>query len=248
MPQNPSNYRSLEASQRKPRAGAHRTGPADPNEVFTVSVRIRRRTDAPPLPNPGDLAATPRGEKQYLSREDFAARYGASQADLDRIAAFAQANGLEIIESSIPRRTVVMKGTAAQMSKAFAVDLGMYETASEKYRGREGAVQLPADIANIVEGVFGLDNRQMARPLFKKCGLKAADASPAQATFPLTPPQVAKLYGFPASPNAAGQTIGILEFGGGYSLSDVQLFYNSVGAAVPSITAVSVDGQPNNPG
>ena len=248
MSQTPVNYHAIVGSERKARSGAKRTGATDPNEVFTVSVRVRRRTDAPPLPDLASLAATPVGERKYLSREDFAAHYGAAQADLDKIAQFAKANNLEVLESSIPRRTVVLKGTAAQMSKAFAVELGTYETPTEKYRGREGAVHIPTDLANIVEGVFGLDDRQMARPQIRRSGLKVADASPAQATVPLTPPQVAQLYGFPATPNASGQTIGILEFGGGYKLSDVQLFYKSVGAPLPSITAVSIDGQPNAPG
>ena len=241
MPLIPSGHRALEASERTARAGAKRTGPADPNEILTVSVRVRRRADAPPLPDLANLAATPRGERQYLSREDFAAHYGAAQADLDKITQFASANGLEVVESSIPRRTVFLKGTVAQFSKAFAVDLGIYETPKEKYRGREGAVHAPTEIADIIEGVFGLDNRKMAAPQFKR-------NAPVLATVPLTPPQVAQLYGFPTSPNASGQAIGILEFGGGYKLSDVQLFYNSVSVPVPSITAVSVDGQPNAPG
>jgi hypothetical protein len=248
MPQVPANYRALASSERTPRHGAKRTGAADPKEIFTVSVRVRRRPDAPPLPDLGNLAATPTGERRYLSREDFAAHYGAAQADLDKIAQFAAANGLEVVESSIPRRTVILKGTGAQMSKAFAADLGIYDTGTEKYRGREGAVHVPADIVDIVEGVFGLDNRRMAKPLHKRSGIRSADVSPTQATIPLTPPQVAQLYGFPVSPTAAGQTIGILEFGGGYRLSDVQLFYNSVHLPVPSINAISVDGQPNAPG
>jgi subtilase family serine protease len=247
MPQIPADYRALEGSERKPRAGAKRVGSADPTEIFTVSVRVRRRADAPLLPDLVNLAATPLNERRYLSREDFATTYGASQADLDAIGRFARANGLEVVEFSIPRRTVVLKGTSAQMSKAFAVDLGIYETPEEKYRGREGTVHVPADIADIVEGVFGLDNRRMAKPLIKKTGLKAAEASPAQATVPLTPPQVAQLYGFPTSPNAAGQTIGIFEFGGGYKDSDVRLFYNSVQIPAPSVTPVSVHGQPNAP-
>ena len=248
MSQTPANYRPLELSNRNPRAGAVRTGSVDPNEVFTVSVRVRRRTDAAPLPDLADLAATPHGHRKYLAREDFASNYGASPADLDAIAQFAGTGGLQVVESSIPRRTVVLKGTAAQMSKAFAVELATYKTAADTYRGREGALQVPATLANIVEGVFGLDNRKMAAPLLKRSGLKTAEASPAQATVPLTPPQVAQLYGFPTLPNATGQTIGIIEFGGGYLLSDVQMFYNSVHIPIPSITPVSVDGQTNTPG
>jgi subtilase family serine protease len=248
MPDNHSNYRVLEHSYRRPRAGARRTGATNPNELFTVSVRVRRAPGAAALPDLADLAATPQGQRQYLSREDFARNYGASTADLDAVAQFAAASGLQVVESSIPRRIVVLKGTAAQMSTAFQVELSTYETAEETYRGREGDVQVPALLVDIVEGIFGLDNRKMAAPQLKRNGLNAAQASPAQATVPLTPPQVAQLYNFPTAPNAAGQTIGILEFGGGYLLSDLQLFYNSVHVPLPSITAVSIDGQTNSPG
>jgi hypothetical protein len=141
MPQIPADYRPLEASERKPRPGAKRTGSADPNQILTVSIRVRRRSDAPPLPIP-----TTARRRQHLSREDFAARYGASQDDLARIAGFAATNGLSVIESSIPRRTVVLKGSVAQMNRAFGVDLGLYETADEKYRGREGSIHLPGSI------------------------------------------------------------------------------------------------------
>ena len=74
------------------------------------------------------------------------------------------------------------------MSKAFAVDLGVYESPKEKYRGREGAIYVPADIVDIVEGVFGLDNRKMAEPQFKMNGKITRAASPGQATVPVTPP------------------------------------------------------------
>src|SRR5581483_2671751 len=230
MAQIPSHYRALEKSHRLPRAGARVTGPADAKEVFTVSVRVRRRHDAPALPDLSDLAATPRGERQYLSREDFAAHFGAAQEDLDKVSAFAHEHGLEVVEASIPRRIVGLRGTTEQFSKAFAVDLNIYQTPEETYRGREGAIHVPEDLADIIEGVFGLDNRRMARPLHKRTNIKAADVAPTQATVPLTPPHVAQLYGFPVSPNASGQTIALLEFGGGYKLSDVQLFCNSVQA------------------
>lgn len=243
----PAGYRALDTSHRTPRAGAKRIGPADPNEELTVSIRVRRRTDAPRLPDPADLAATPHGEKRFISREDFAAHYGASQDDINTIVTFAALEGLTVVESSIPRRTVVLKGTVAQMSKAFAVDLNMYATADEKYRGREGPLHVPAELYGIVEGVFGLDNRRMARPHIR---LPAAtpEAGPAMNITPLTPPHVAQLYNFPTIPSAAGQTIGIFEFGGGYKPSDVQLFYQSVNMQVPSISSISVDGQPNSPG
>src|ERR1700760_4552447 len=94
----PSHYRALDKSHRQPPAGAVIVAPADAKETITVSIRVRRRPDAPALPDLNDLAATPRGEKRYLPREDFAAHFGAAQEDLDKISAFARENGLEVVE------------------------------------------------------------------------------------------------------------------------------------------------------
>ena len=209
-------------------------------------MRVRRRADAPPFPDLAALSSAPLGERKYLSREDFAKQYGAFNEDLGAIEEFGRANGLEVVEANAARRTVVLKGTVAQMTKAFAVDLAMYETAEEKYRGREGKIYVPASIAEIVEGVFGLDNRKMAKPNIsvKK---KLTPGGSGQPTVPLTPPQVAELYGFPAAPAGFNQTIGIFEFGGGYWFPDVQRFYESVHLPAPSITPISVDGQTNAP-
>jgi hypothetical protein len=245
MPDIPEGYSPLQKSERHAAPGAHRVGPANPAETLTVSIRVRRRPDAPPLPDPASLAATPPGQRQYLSREEFAARYGADPKDLAQVADFARSHGLTVVETSIPRRMVVASGTVAQMNSAFGVDLGSYQSPNQSYRGREGYVSVPKNLADIVEGVFGLDNRQMARPLIAQA---TAAAAPAQATIPLTPPIVAGLYGFPTSPNAAGQTIGLLEFGGGYLTTDIASYFSNLRLTAPTLVSVSVDGATNSPG
>jgi kumamolisin len=239
MAQIPKGYQRLEKSERRPRQGARRVGPADPKENLSVTIRVRRRPDAPPLPDPARSV----GQHNIISHQEFAARYGAAKADIDRVTAFAKEHGLALVEASVPRRTVIVSGTVAQMNRAFGVDLGRYESPTETYRGREDAVNLPADLAGIVEGVFGLDNRRMAmraaaRPL----------PTPAQTTTPLTPPQVATLYNFPTPFNASGQTIGLLEFGGGYQVSDIQKFFAGLNLAPPTLTSVGIDGATNSPG
>jgi kumamolisin len=245
----PAGHQALEGSERQPAASARRLGPADPDETVTVTIRVRRRSDAPALPGLDDWAATPPARRTFLSREDFARRYGADQADLDRVAAFAQAQGLGVVETDTSRRVVVVSGTVAQMNDAFGVELGRYESPTETYRGREGPVHLPADISEVVEGVFGLDNRRMAR--------RAMGAPP--GTGVLSPPQVAGLYNFPSPPpSAASQTIGLLEFSGptsgptpqstcGFTLADIQAFFPGLGLGTPTIASVGVDGAANAP-
>ncbi len=245
MPEIPAGYHRLDKSERHAVPGARRLGPANPSEILTVSIRVRRRPDAPPLPDPAAIAATPLGQRHYLSREEFAANYGADPKDLAQVEDFARSNGLKVVESSILRRTVVVSGSVEQMNKAFAVDLGTYQSSNQTYRGRDGYVSVPSNLANIVEGVFGLDNRQMARPLIARSTEAAAAA---QTKAPLTPPIVASLYGFPASSNAAGRTIGLLEFGGGYLTTDIESYFSNLQLTAPKLVSVSVDGITNAPG
>jgi kumamolisin len=179
-----------------------------------------------------------------VSREEFAATFGASEQDLNRVVGFGRQHGLKLVESSAARRTVVLSGTVAQMNRAFGVDLGRYESDKEAYRGREGPVHLPDELADVVEGVFGLDNRRMAK--------RAGGGAPALPS--LTPRQVAELYNFPLSASASGQTIGLLEFGGGYTVDnngvpvDIQAYFSSQGLATPALFPVGVDGFSNSPG
>ena len=245
MPQVPAHYRPLKGSERTARSGAKRTAAADPREVLTVSVRVRRRPDAPALPDLAFATTVPPRGRPYLSRQEFADRYGATDDDFAKVKAFADANGLSVVESSVARRTIVLRGSVAQMNKAFAVDLGSYETDNEKYRGREGPLHLPNELSDIVQGVFGLDNRKMLEPHIRESET-AADAFGPNGTRFMTAPQVAQLYNFPTWP-ATGHTIAILEFQAGYYERDLQLFFDSVGLPVPSIDWVSVDGQPNRP-
>ena len=75
------------------------------------------------------------------------------------------------------------------------------------------------------------------------------EAAPAAPTaVPLTAPQVASLYNFPAGTDGTGQTIAIIELGGGYTQSDLDMYFSGLGLATPSVTAVGVDGGSNSPG
>jgi len=75
---------------------------------------------------------------------------------------------------------------------------------------------------------------------------EAATAAPTPV--PLTAVQVASLYDFPAGTDGTGQTIAIIELGGGYTQSDLDMYFSGLGLDTPSVTAVSVDGASNSPG
>jgi kumamolisin len=89
-----------------------------------------------------------------------------------------------------------------------------------------------------------LDNRPQAKPHFRVRKLQA-EAAGAPASY--TPPQVAQAYKFPSTASGAGQTIGIIELGGGYRPADLTAYFQTLGMAAPATTAVSVDKGKNAP-
>ncbi len=130
------------------------------------------------------------------------------------------------------------------MQKAFGTKLAYYEAHGVRYRGRTGDLTLPATLAPSVMAVLGLDNRPVAKPHFRRRTRKPA----AQTAGTFTPPQIAQLYNFPTNVNGTGQTIGIIELGGGYSATDLTNYFQQLGITEPTITAVSVDSGQNQPG
>src|ERR1700694_1420332 len=92
------------------------------------------------------------------------------------------------------RRAQVRK--SANLQKAFNVELKEYKHPNGNYRGRTGSISIPAEYADIIQGVFGLDDRPQAEPHFRRMepslGLKSHTASISH-----DPNEVGKLYDFP---------------------------------------------------
>ena len=230
---------ALPASRKSAPTGAKLAGKISPDERLEVTVRLRRK--------PG--AGTPKVARKPLTREEFREAYGADPADIEKVEEFANEHGLDVVQSSIAQRAVRLSGTAAAMQAAFGVRFKAYRIAKTRqaFRGRTGTVSVPKDLANIVEGVFGLDNRPQAKPHFYVCPKTKGLKPQADAAKPMTPPQVANLYNFPSSINGSGQCIAIVELGGGFRAKDLTVYFKSLGIKKPKVTAVSVGGAHNEP-
>jgi kumamolisin len=186
-------------------------------------------------------------ERRNLSREEFEAAHGADPKDLVKIEAFAQKYGLDVMEVKPGERTIVLSGTVKALSEAFNVTLQMYEHPTGTYRGRTGAISVPAELDGIVQGVFGLDNRPQAKPHIRPIHEQGGAWRHAQQGVSYLPTQVAQLYDFPTSVNGHGQCIAIIELGGGYKINDLNTYFRQLGITTPHVTAVSVGGAHNTP-
>jgi hypothetical protein len=253
QPDTPETYQPLKGSERPPSKTAKLLGPADPQETFSVTIVLRRRPDGPAIPSFDYFAKTPLSQRRRMAQEEFAAKYGAAAEDINEIVEFAVSHGLTVVETHAGRRTVVVSGTVAQMSKAFGVTLGRYERVTSKrrgkrvlpyrevYRGREGAIHVPKNLAEVIVGVFGLDTRRISHS-------HVTPADPPD-TGQVSVQQVTELYDFPSpGPSITGQTIGIIAptggFGG-YLQSDLNEYFASIGATAITPIPVSIDNIAN---
>ncbi len=154
----------LAGSEREPVPGTRVIGDVDPSQTFEITVRVRPRSEEDKAALLKKMDSQPPAERQYLSRDEFANKFGADPADLEKVINYAHENDLTIVKSSAPERTVVLRGTAQALTKAFPVALKQYDSPAGGYRGRTGPVQVPEELQGIVEGVFGFDNRPQAAP------------------------------------------------------------------------------------
>jgi len=241
-----SNRHTIPGSERAPLAGARATGKVMADERIEVSVLVRPGSGRRDLADSEALADKPPAERHYLSRDEFAKHHGAAAADIAKIAEFAKAHRLAVVESNPERRTVVLSGTAAALSEAFGTTLHQFEHDGGTYRGRTGSLSIPANLEGVVEGVFGLDNRPQATPHFQVLGAdESAVARAPGAAF--TPPQLAQLYDFPTGADGSGQCIAIIELGGGFKPADISAYFEGLKLPVPNVKAISVDGGRNHP-
>ena len=225
----------VEGSERVPLPGARALGAVNPGAVIEVTLKLRRKS---PLPNLSDKPSKP------LTRTELGDKYGASKADADAVTAALTPFGLKVVNTNLPTRTIQLSGTAAALERAFDVKLLNYAHESGDYRGRIGNVHVPTEIDKMVEAVFGLDNRRVARrrrqPPRDKSPMRSTSAGIPAAWY--TPAELATHYQFPPG-DGAGQTVGVLEFGGGYFPQDLAKFCELANLGTPpSVKALSLDG------
>ena len=236
----------IPGSERSALSGAKPVAPASPDERIEVTVRLRSMVPIEANDVGGTHADTPPAQRRYLSRDQYASRHGADPRDIAKVTAFAAAHQLVVVEANAARRSLVLSGTSASLGAAFGVTLQQYEHDGGTYRGRTGPVSVPADLAGIVEGVFGLDDRPQASPHFQYLNLDA-NFAPRAAFTSFTPPQLASLYQFPSGLDGRGQCIGLIELGGGFKPADISSYFTRLGLPVPSVKAIPVDGGRNQP-
>jgi kumamolisin len=243
------DLKSIAGSERDLVKNAKAIGTPDPNEVVEVTVVLRSKGAGTQTSSIREMSTQPLKERKYLSREELATANALNPDDLAKIEEFAHEHGLTIVKVNPESSSISLSGTVTQLSEAFGTKLSMYDSPTGKYRGRVGPVQVPADLAPIIVGVFGLDDRHVFRPHSVRLETQGAIVKARAVSVSYTPPQLAKLYDFPTGLDGSNECIGLIELDPcGYKAKDLQAYFRELKITQPKVTAISVDGGRNQPG
>ena len=140
------------------RAGAKDLGSAPANDRVTALVGLRLPDQAGltallgHVTNPSDPAYG-----QYLTPEQFRARYSPDAASAEAVTAWLRSAGLTIVEVPSNRLYVAVTGTVAQAARAFATRFDRVAVGGSVVNVAVRAASAPLTLARIVTQVRGLD-------------------------------------------------------------------------------------------
>lgn len=176
-----------------------------------------------------ELGPTKPHARRYPSNEELARLYGATNEDLKLIEAFAKAHGLELVQPvHLASRTVTLSGNLGQFAEAFGVSpVQRLDQSGVPYLSYEGKLSVPAELADVVEWVAGLDQQPRLHPHYQRATRGRSMRGVGKETL-LLATQVAEAYAFPPAHTGEGQCLGILEIEGGYQPADLDAYFKNV--------------------
>ncbi len=156
--------------------------------------------------------------RQYLTPEQFTARFGPSEAAYVKVIEFARSNHLAIVGTHANRMLLEVKASPADVEQAFQVHLNWYQHPSEarQFFAPDREPSIPADVP--ILHISGLDNFQLPRSQLKYSALTNSvthvGTGPNNYGYMGTDFRNAYVPGL--TNTGAGQSVGLVEFDGYY--------------------------------
>jgi subtilase family serine protease len=187
---------------------------------------------------------------KWLNPDQFAARFGMAQEDLDKVQSWLEQQGFSIDSVARSKNLIRFSGTVGQVEQAFQTQMHYYKSDGEKNFAPSTELSLPAALAPTVAGIRNLDSFRLhpmhipgaarrVRPNYTIC----CDTNNADVVF-FAPPDIKKVYNFPTTgtgETGAGQSIAIVGQSS-ITVSDIEAFQNASSLGVKDPTQVLVPG------
>ncbi|MFJ8473839.1 protease pro-enzyme activation domain-containing protein [Kitasatospora sp. NPDC094011] len=215
--------------------------PAEQQISVAVSLKLRNSDELDHFLSAVTTPGTPEFG-QYLTPEQFSARFAPTQQAVDQVRDYLTAQGLTVGDTSANRQVVNARGTAAQISQAFGTHESAYLDPGQQrtFFANDAAASIPAELASVVQGVSGLDNHAV-----RKGRIAPQSVTPNAATSTpsgMAPAQYRGAYNLDKTgADGTGTTVALWEFDG-YKSSDLTTYDGQYGLTGPAVATVPVDG------
>ncbi len=100
----------------------------------------------------------------WLTPEAYSERFGMSQADMDKVAAWVHSQGFAVQYAARGRDFISFSGTARQVQAALHTEIHRYQVGPETHFANSTEASLPAAIAPMVAGILGLHDFRPKAP------------------------------------------------------------------------------------
>jgi kumamolisin len=87
----------------------------------------------------------------------------AQDSEVAPVVSFLERRGLRVAAVEPDRRLIRAEGSVAQLEAAFGASIDAYERAGGRYVAPSGPLSVPAELADKVQAVLGLDTRPLTR-------------------------------------------------------------------------------------
>ena len=167
----------------------------------------------------------------------FYAQY-INKPQIDKIKSIIERYELYIVNIDNNHLFFELKGSAKKISELLNCSIKIYKNNINNldYYKNTREYTIPNELKFLkITYILGLDNLEAFYTNYKLLNVNNQDEpgilkNRAAALTQFTPIQVANLYKFPNN-TGAGQTIAIIELGGGYNASDMDYYFNYLGLA-----------------
>ncbi|MFI6405665.1 protease pro-enzyme activation domain-containing protein [Streptomyces sp. NPDC050548] len=218
---------------------ASRTGAVAAGKRISVAISLTPRNDKA-LDTFVAGVSNPRSSSygHYLTKAQFAARFGRTDAEVKQVKDFLLAQGLTVGKVHSGNLLVDASGTAAQLEKAFGTKLSTWKDAKSgrAFYANETAPTLPTGIAGLVSDVTGLNNRAQ---LHHQGSAKVNPHNGPGGGY--TPAQIKGGYNVSSTYTGSGQKIALLEFDG-FQQANITKYDTNYSLGSPTPTVSKVDG------
>lgn len=236
-----------------PRAVAEASPRLDSEQTLQLSIGLPLRNQAA-LENLIQQVSNPKSPNygHYLTPAQFADTFGPTEADYQKVIAFAQANHLEITRKHPNRVVLSVRGKASDVEAAFHVELHTFQHPTENRTFFAPATDPTVDSTLPILDVSGLDNYSIPHPNLQRMDLLQGSANPNAGSGPggtFVGNDFRNAYVPGTTLTGAGQTVGLVQFDGFFA-SDIAAYKSMIGLGTggPKVVVVPIDGGVSTPG